>query len=320
MEGGNSVSSIASSNVKKYRYLQDAVDSVEATCSNKELDVVIIPPESGNRYIESDEEDVQDDVLDSDVPPSEVPGEVEIHLNNSDTSDSESDEHETPNPSKKSKTQGGNWMKNEKVAFHDPPDNIDRVGENHLGKSEFEIFCLFMTPGMIEEIVKQTLVYARRDKNDHSFDVSTEEMCQFLGLLLVSGYHTLPGENDYWSTCEDLSAPIFGKVMIRDRFRQIERYLHIANNNNLVKSKVAKVIPFYESLNKQFQQFGVFHQNISIDESMVPYHGHHSAKMFIKNKPIRFGFKIWMLCATDGYPYNMEIYCGKLESDGSPLG
>ncbi|KAJ4437806.1 hypothetical protein ANN_13744 [Periplaneta americana] len=161
----------------------------------------------------------------------------------------------------------GNWMKYEKVAFHDPPDNIDRVGENHLGKSEFEIFCLFMMPGMIEEIVQQALVYARRDKNGHSFDVSTEEMCQFLGLLLVSGYHTLPGENDYWSTCEDLSVPIFGKVMSRDRFHQIKRYLHIADNNNLVKSKV-----------------------------------------------------IWMLCATDGYPCNMEIYCGKSESDGSLLG
>ena len=41
---------------------------------------------------------------------------------------------------------------------------------------------------------------------------------------------------------------------------------------------------------------------------MVPYFGCHSAKIFIRGKPIRFGFKIWCLCGSDGYPYNMKIY------------
>ena len=44
---------------------------------------------------------------------------------------------------------------------------------------------------------------------------------------------------------------------------------------------------------------------------MVPYFGRHSAKMFIRGKSIRFGFKIWCLCGSDGYPYNIKIYQGK---------
>ena len=44
---------------------------------------------------------------------------------------------------------------------------------------------------------------------------------------------------------------------------------------------------------------------------MVPYFGRHSAKMFIREKPICFGFKIWCLCGSDGYPYNMKVYQGK---------
>ena len=92
----------------------------------------------------------------------------------------------------------------------------------------------------------------------------------------------------------------------------------MADNKQLSGSKVA---PLYESLTTQFQQFGIFHEHLSIDEEMVPYHGHHSAKMFIRNKPKRFGFKLWMLCSSDGFPYNIQIYCGKQgENQTTPLG
>ena len=53
---------------------------------------------------------------------------------------------------------------------------------------------------------------------------------------------------------------------------------------------------------------------------MVPYFGHHSCKMFIRSKPIRFGYKIWCLCGSDGYPYHFTIYTGKGENSSGPLG
>ena len=62
---------------------------------------------------------------------------------------------------------------------------------------------------------------------------------------------------------------------------------------------------------------------LSIDEEMVPYYNHHSCKMFMKGKAIQFGYKIWMVCSPDGYPFSMEIYTGT-EDDKSkskkPLG
>jgi len=65
----------------------------------------------------------------------------------------------------------------------------------------------------------------------------------------------------------------------------------------------------------------VFYDDLSIDESMVPYYGKHSAKMFIQMKPIRFGYKLWVLAGYDGYPYSMSIYSGKTaEKPTRPLG
>ena len=47
---------------------------------------------------------------------------------------------------------------------------------------------------------------------------------------------------------------------------------------------------------------------------MVPYFGSRCAKMFIRGKPIRFVYKIWCLCKSDGYSYPMQIYQGTQSS------
>ena len=52
-------------------------------------------------------------------------------------------------------------------------------------------------------------------------------------------------------------------------------------------------------------------EHLFIDESMIPYYGKHYAKQYMKGKPIRFGFKNWALCSSNGYMISFEIYTGK---------
>jgi len=62
------------------------------------------------------------------------------------------------------------------------------------------------------------------------------------------------------------------------------------------------------------QQFGIFSKYLSIDEEMVPYFGHHLAKMFMRSKPVRFGYKPWVMASDIGYPYHVQVYCSKNKS------
>ena len=78
--------------------------------------------------------------------------------------------------------------------------------------------------------------------------------------LIVSGYHMLPSEKDYWSTVDDVEALIFAKVMRRDPFLTIKRYLHVADNKKLQKLKAAKILPLINVLKNNCQKFGVFSQ------------------------------------------------------------
>ena len=107
-----------------------------------------------------------------------------------------------------------------------------------------------------------------------------------------------------------------------NRFQEIKRYLHLADNNNLVEDdKLAKIRKYLDLLNENFTQFGVFSQNLSIDKQMVPYYGHFSTKMFMRNKPIKFGMKVFFFLAfSQGYPFSFQAYTGKDDSSDQPLG
>ncbi|KAF2905850.1 hypothetical protein ILUMI_00322 [Ignelater luminosus] len=78
---------------------------------------------------------------------------------------------------------------------------------------------------------------------DEDSKVVNRERQKYRGkrLILTSDYHNAPSENDYCSTAEDMQAPIFSKTMSRDNFRTIKRYFHVADNQKLDNSKIAKM-------------------------------------------------------------------------------
>ena len=137
-------------------------------------------------------------------------------------------------------------------------------------------------------------------------------MRKIFGILLLSGYHSLSEEHHYWSRQQDLGLAIVSDTMNRNRYYEIKTYLFFDDNQNLTEGdKMSKIVLLYEMLNQDPIQFGIFNKLLSVDESMIPYFGRRSAKMFIKGKPICFGFKILCLCVSDGYLYNIKIYQGK---------
>lgn len=164
---------------------------------------------------------------------------------------------------------------------------------------------------MIDLIVECTTQYALTDMNDASFSTDAAEIRQFIGILFVTGYNTRPKIDNYWSTNPTMECPLIRTTMSRNRFVRLKRNFHVCDNRNLDKNdKFSKVTPLNNLINEKFMQFGLFSHNLSIDEQMIAYFGRHSCKMFIKGKPIRFGFKYWALCSAEGYLYSFIPYGG----------
>ncbi|GFU29523.1 chimeric ERCC6-PGBD3 protein [Nephila pilipes] len=99
----------------------------------------------------------------------------------------------------------------------------------------------------------------------------------------------------------------FQKAMLWWRFEEIIQYLHFADNSYLnKKDKMTKLCPLFNDLNERFLMHFPNEQHLSIDESMVPYFGHHGCKQFIKGKPVRFGYKFGSLNTKLGYSIQFE--------------
>ncbi|XP_035228761.1 piggyBac transposable element-derived protein 3-like, partial [Stegodyphus dumicola] len=126
------------------------------------------------------------------------------------------------------------------------------------------------------------------------------------------GYHSLPQGEMYWSLDKDISFLLYENPCHVCNWN-MKQNLHLAANNQINNTdKLHKVRPYVNLLNKKFQQFGIFSHDLSIDEQMVPYRGKHSTKMFLKGKPIRFGYKAWTLASSDRYVFHFDIYAGKV--------
>ena len=185
----------------------------------------------------------------------------------------------------------------------------------HLDELDEHALYLELFSSVLKMLANETNRYANRDKNDPYFWITDAELGQFLGLLLLSGYNVRHSERDYWSTNPQFECPYFVKTMPRARFFKIKRFLHAADNQRLDSSKMAKVKPLYDLINSCMTVHGILHEELSIDESMIPYFGRHSCKQFIRSKPIRFGYKMWALCSSTGMPYNVQIYQGRADSN-----
>ena len=113
----------------------------------------------------------------------------------------------------------------------------------------------------------------------------------------------------------DTHHDLVANAMSRDKFETIFAHFHIADNTCLDETnKFAKIRPLIEHLNQKFQQHVPNDKFYSFDESMCKYYGCHSCKQFLRDKPIRFGFKIWCGTTTFGYLVWFEPYQGKSDS------
>ena len=177
--------------------------------------------------------------------------------------------------------------------------------------SPFMLFEKFFDSHVVDFIVDMTNLYARRDKGKPSFETNSSEIRVFLAMLILSGYTVLPRRKLYWENSDDVFIKAMSDAMSRNRFEELISVLHLSDNNNLrAGDKMAKIRPFYDMLNIRCRNYAPNKDNKSVDEAMIPYFGRNSSKQRMQNKPVRVGYKQWVLAETSGYVIQFDPYQG----------
>lgn len=204
------------------------------------------------------------------------------------------------------------WNKNQPVFDITSTCTLKSISEEaKKAQTPLEYFHLFFSNDLLLKIVNETNLYA--SQKNVNLTLTFEEINVFFGALLLSGYAKYPNKRLYWSSNEDVPKILQNSIRC-NRFEQILRNIHLNDNNNIDDDRLYKLRPLITELNNKFKMHGGLEENLSIDESMIPYYGRHYAKQFIKGKPIRFGFKNWALCTSSGYNVAFDIYMGKDEN------
>nr|CAI5851347.1 unnamed protein product [Callosobruchus analis] len=117
-------------------------------------------------------------------------------------------------------------------------DRLDNAKNQIQSKTPVEIFETFFDDEGTGFIAEQANLYASQN-NNHVFRVTQEEIKVFLAILLLSGYNKLPRQRNYLCLDEDLLVSPVANAMSRNRFQEIKKYLHPADNTKIDKKKTS---------------------------------------------------------------------------------
>ena len=121
---------------------------------------------------------------------------------------------------------------------------------------------------------------------------------------------------EYWGVENLIGNDGIQNTMTQNYFCEILQNLHFADNRKDGKTdKAFKIRPLIGCLNSKFSEVLSNDSEQSIDEHMVKFKGRSGMKLYIKSKPITWGFKFWFRCLSKfGYLYQMDICLGRKQT------
>lgn len=174
---------------------------------------------------------------------------------------------------------------------------------------------------MMQTIADQTNLYSTQEKTCVCTDKN--EMERYIGILIRMALFKLPRYRMYWE------APFFyekiAKVMSRDRFEALKRFLHFNDNTYLPapsdpdRDRLYRISPILQRLRSNCLKIEPEEKN-AVDEQIIPFKGTCHMKLYLPNKPHKWGFKVISRSGASGMTYDFEFFTGKVPETINGIG
>lgn len=202
----------------------------------------------------------------------------------------------------------GDWRKPEKFETREQPWSFTGNFNMEM-KSPLQFFKMFIDDDLLDQFVVQSNNYAH-EKDATVLNLTRSELEVYFGILLQMAIIQMPQYTIYWNT--ETRFPVVADAMSRNRFQQIKKYLHIVDNSTFDPAnpdKLFKIRPFVEALRANLLKLVPEEKN-SIDEQVIPFKGRTPILQYIKNKPHKWGYKVFTRAGLSGIVYDFRVYEG----------
>lgn len=152
-------------------------------------------------------------------------------------------------------------------------------------------------------------------------EITMSELKCFIRVQIVIGLsgHQHHSYSTLWSTTDPLIPLIYRSAISRERIKIINRFLRFddLHSRELRKEtdKLAPIREYLDYLNMKFNKYYVPLAFCCIDEQLIPFRGRCPFRVYIKNKPDKFGIKNWLIVDCESrYIKQFQIYLGKVNN------
>ena len=137
-------------------------------------------------------------------------------------------------------------------------------------------------------------------------DITRSELKAYLSMLIHMGITPAPNHEYYWNKDDKFRMRGIADVMPRDRFLQIKRFLYFNDYSEAKQSedRLRKLKMIYASISQSCVNYWASTTHLSIDESMIAYTEDNVDIVYMPRKPIKNGFKMFVLADFNGYVMN----------------
>ena len=138
----------------------------------------------------------------------------------------------------------------------------------------------------------------------------------YFGIRRFMGIVKKPTLQEYWTKNHLFETPLFRDLLSYDHFRQIKSSLHFIDENFRNENDfLYKIRPLVDHLIAVSQSVYFPEKGLSLDESMIRFNGRSRLKVHMPLKPIKYGFKAYVLAESkSGYLLNWNLHNGQYSS------
>lgn len=145
-------------------------------------------------------------------------------------------------------------------------------------------------------------------------DVTPDEIKWLIALLIYFGLVKVVGAVEkYWSKKTLYNGLWARAILERDSFKAIMALLHVVDPATEVPGdKLRKIESFVDYFKTRCRELYQPRQNVAINERMVKSRHRSGIRQYIKDKPNKWGIKLWVLAdSSNGYTIDYDIYIGR---------
>ena len=117
--------------------------------------------------------------------------------------------------------------------WNDCSDNLFHSDRVQGVKTPFECLKLFLSDKFITHTVLESKKFAQQTNQPRKGDkVSFDTVWATMGIILMTGYNSVPNRRMYWAQKPDLYNAMIANALRRDTCDDVLSVLHFTDNNN----------------------------------------------------------------------------------------